>query len=93
MIIGMDVEIEPRLVDWRTDLEERGVIIRKKPGQIINTFDNYMLLGTPTPLPEAVVKRGLTKAFNEVEERVRKDELGVYDQRLHSTEDGDPGAQ
>ena len=30
MIIGMDVEIEPRLEDWRIDLEERGVIIRKK---------------------------------------------------------------
>ena len=28
MIIGMDVEIEPKLVDWRTDLEERGVTIR-----------------------------------------------------------------
>ena len=46
MVLGMDLEIEPRLGDWRTDLEERGVIIRKKPGQIIHTFDNFMLLGT-----------------------------------------------
>ena len=34
-----------------------------------------------------MVKRGLTKAFNEAEERVKKDELGVYDQRLHNTEE------
>ena len=30
MIRGMDEEIEPMLEEWRVDLEERGVIIRKK---------------------------------------------------------------
>ena len=33
MALGMDEEIEPMLEEWRVDLEERGVIIRKKNWQ------------------------------------------------------------
>ena len=32
MVMGMDVEIEPLLEEWRMDLSERGIEIRKKPG-------------------------------------------------------------
>ena len=46
-----------------------------------------MLLGIPTPLPPAVVQRQLTKTFEEAEDRVRKDKLGLYDQSLHDTEE------
>ena len=38
-----------------------------------------MVLGAPTPVPTAVVKRQLTKVFDEAEDRVRKDEHGLYD--------------
>ena len=74
MIIGMDVEIEPKLGDWRTDLEERGVTIRKKPGQIIHTYDGFMLLGTPTPLSPTVVKR--ERAYDNIRGGRRQSEEG-----------------
>ena len=46
-----------------------------------------MLLGCPTPVPTAVTERQLKKSLNEAEDRVRKDEFGLYDQSLHATEE------
>ena len=45
-----------------------------------------MVLGAPTPVPTAVVERQLKKVFDEAEDRVRKDEHGLYDKSLHDTE-------
>ena len=59
----------------------------KKTGQIIHSFDNFMVLGAPTPVPTALVKRQLTKVFDEAKDRARKDELGLYDKSLHDTEE------
>ena len=39
MVMGMDVEIEPLLEEWRMDLSERGIKTRKKPGQIAHICD------------------------------------------------------
>ena len=46
-----------------------------------------MVLGSPTSVPTAVVERQLKKAFVEAEDRVKKDEHGLYDQSLHATEE------
>ena len=43
-----------------------------------------MVLGSPTSVPTAVVERQLKKAFVEAEDRVKKDEHGLYDQNLHA---------
>ena len=87
IVLRMDEDIEPMLEKWRIGLSERGVEIRKKPGQEVHTFDKFMVLGAPTPVPTAVVERQPKKVFNEAEDRVRKDELGLYDQSLHDTEE------
>ena len=83
----MDEDIEPLFKGWRIDLSERGVEIRKKPGQLVHTYDKWMVLGVPTGLPIPVVERQLTMAFTEAEGRVRKDEHGLYDQRHHETKE------
>ena len=44
-----------------------------------------MTLGVPTGVPTSMVERQLTKAFIDAEGRVRKDELGLYDQNHHAT--------
>ena len=83
--MGMDEDIEPMLEKWRMDLSERGVKIRKKPGQLVHTFGKFMLLGVPTGVPIPVVERELAKAYTEAEDRIKKDEHGLYDQRHHDT--------
>ena len=87
MVLGMDEVIEPMLEKWRMDLAERGVEIRKKPGQEVHTFDKFMVLGAPTSVPPAVTERQLKKAFAKVEDRVKNDEHGLYDQSLHVTDE------
>ena len=74
--MGMDEDIEPMLEKWRMDLSERGVEIRKKPGQLVHTFDKFMVLGVPTGVPLSVVERQLTKTFIEAENRVKKMSTG-----------------
>ena len=57
MVLGIDAEIESLLEEWRMDLSERGIVdIRKKQGQIVHTFDRFMLLGIPTGVPVPVVE-------------------------------------
>ena len=38
IVMGMGVEIEPLLEEWRMNLSERGIEIKKKPGQIVHTM-------------------------------------------------------
>ena len=38
MTMGMYVKIEPLLEEWRMGLSERGIEIKKKPGQIVHTM-------------------------------------------------------
>ena len=51
MAMGMDVEIEPLLEEWRIDLSERGIEIKKKPGQMVYTCDRWMTTGVRTGVP------------------------------------------
>ena len=51
MVMGMDVEIEPLLEEWRIDLSERGIEIKKKPGQMVYTCDRWMTTGVRTGVP------------------------------------------
>ena len=52
-----DEDIEPMLERWRMDLAERGLEIRKKPGQEVHPFDKFMVLGAPTNVPPSVMER------------------------------------
>ena len=83
----MDEDIEPMLEQWRMDLAERGVEIRKKSGQEVHTCDKFMVLGSPTSVPPTVMERQLKKAFAEAEDRVKNNEHGLYDQSLHTTDE------
>ena len=65
MVLGIDAEIEPLLEEWRIDLSKRGIYIRKRQGQIVHTFDRFMLLGIPTGVPVPVVEGQCNKAFGE----------------------------
>ena len=85
MVMGLDVKIKPLLEEWRMDLSERGIEIKKKPGQIVHTCDRWMAMGVPTALPNSVVHGQLTKTIVKVEGRIRKDDSGWYDQSLHAT--------
>ena len=58
MVLGMDAEIEPLLEERRMELSERGIYTRKKQGQIVHTFDRFMLLDIPTGVP--VVEQSTT---------------------------------
>ena len=57
MVMGMDVEIELLLEEWRMDLSERGIEIRKKPGQLVHTCGKWVTLGVPTGVPTSMVER------------------------------------
>ena len=73
--MGMDVEIEPLLEEWRMDLSERGIKIRIKPGQIVHTCvrgdvpvqpsawdaDVRRRGGHPPPLPTARPRRHISR--------------------------------
>ena len=67
------------------DLSERGIKIKKKPGQIVHTCDRWMTMGVPSGVPNPVVHSELTKTIVEAEDRIRKDDSGLYDQSLHAT--------
>ena len=85
--MGMNVEIEPLLEEWRMDLSERGIEIRKKLSQPVHACDKWITLGFPTGVPTPIVERQLMKSFIETEDRVRKDEHGLYDQGHHATKE------
>ena len=62
MVMGMDVEIDPLLEEWRMDLSEKRIEIRKKPGQIVHACDKWMTIGVPTGVPTPIIEKQLMKA-------------------------------
>ena len=87
MIIGMDEEIVPTLEAWEMDLAEKGIEIKEKKCQLLNTHDKHMILGCPTSLPPSLVARQCKAAFEEAEKKIREDKQGLYDQSLHATKE------
>ena len=71
MVIGIDIEIEPLLEEWRMDLLERGIKIRKKPGPLVHTCDKWMTLGVPTGILTSMAERQLAKMFVDAEDQTR----------------------
>ena len=67
MVMGLDVKIKPLLEEWRMDLSEKEIEIKKKPGQIVHTCDRWMTMGVPTGVHTSVVHSQLTKSIVEEE--------------------------
>ena len=81
MVLGTDAEIEPLLEEWRMDLSERDIDIRKTQCQIVHIFDRFMILGIPTGVSVPVVETRCSKSFDEAERRIKDDKGREYETR------------
>ena len=56
-ILGMNVDIRQVLENGEIDLLELGLELKVKKCQILSTHDKHMVLGAPTSVPVAILKR------------------------------------
>ena len=69
------------------DLSERGIEIRKKPGQIVHTCGKWMTMGVPTGVPTPVVDKTTDESHHRSGRQSQKNDSGLYDQSLHATKE------
>ena len=82
-VLGMDVDITPVLEEGKMDILECRLELRAKKCQILATNDKHMILGAPTCISMAVVKRKFMLALKEITMRIMKDTTGRYNKNKY----------
>ena len=78
-MLGMDVDIRQVLENGERDLLELGLELKVKKCQIMSTHDKHMVLGAPTSIPVAVLKRQFVLAIKASEARILSDVTERHD--------------
>ena len=83
-MLGLDVDIRQVLENGEMDVLELGLELKIKKRQILSTHDKHMVLGTPTSIPVAVLKRQRVLAIHAREARTLSEVTGRYNKSNHA---------